>query len=72
MAFARVTIFRARTNTQIMRKISSFEGQFTALLPSGRYYLTIDKRDEHGAYSTVFRSSPFHIHDGYIGRRFTV
>jgi hypothetical protein len=72
MAFARVTVFKASQDTQIMRKITSYEGEFAALLPTGRYYITIDRRDEHGAYSPVYTSGVFHIREGYIGKRFTV
>lgn len=71
MQFARVTIFNTH-NIQIMRKMSSFEGQFTALLPSGKYYLTIERRNDHGQYSLTYTSPVFRVREGYIGKRFTV
>ncbi|MDB5188598.1 MAG: cellulose 1,4-beta-cellobiosidase [Candidatus Nomurabacteria bacterium] len=72
LSFARVTIFSAARHTQVTRKTTSLEGQFTALLSPGRYYLTIEKRDDHGVYTPVFTSPVFHSHDGYIGKKFVV
>jgi hypothetical protein len=72
LAFARVTIFTVSHHMQVMRKITSFEGQFTALLPPARYYVTIEIRDEHGKYSLTYTSASFRVRDGYIGKEFNV
>lgn len=72
IAFAKVSIFSAKTKNKVSQKITSFEGQFTCLLSQGTYYITIEKRNDQGAYELVFTSPSFSVNDGYIGKRFTV
>lgn len=70
--FARVTVFRAKSKNQLLRTTTSFEGQFTALVPKGKYYLTIETRDAAGGYTLVHTSSTFHVSRGWIGKKFTI
>ncbi len=72
LAFARVTLYSAATKHKIVSKVTSFEGQFTALLPKGKYYLTIEGRDTSGNYSLLHTSSEFYLDSGYLGRKFSV
>ncbi len=72
LAFARVTVYSARTKNRVSQKTTSFEGQFTCLLSKGSYYLTIERRDDKGDYVPAFTSEVFSVKDGYIGKRFAV
>jgi hypothetical protein len=70
--FAKVNIFSAATKNKVSQKTTSFEGQFTCLLSKGTYYITVERRDEHGVYTLAYTSEPFAVSDGYMGKRFTV
>ncbi len=69
VAFARITVFTAK-DVQILQKITSFEGQFTCLVPKGKYYITIERREDDGSYVLAHTSSIFHVYNGTIDRRF--
>jgi hypothetical protein len=70
--FARITVFTAKYNNQVARKVATLEGQFTCLVPKGKYYVKIEKRDASGVYSLVHTSQPFTVHNGAVGQRFSV
>jgi hypothetical protein len=70
--FARVTVFRAHRSAQIMRKVATIEGQVVILVSPGKYYVTIEKRDDKGVYSLAYKSSLFHVYNGTIGKRFKI
>jgi hypothetical protein len=72
LAFAKVTIYSTATKNMVVSKVTSFEGQFAALLPKGNYYLTISTRDDTGTYSLRHTSLPFRLGTGYLGRKFSV
>ena len=72
VAFARVTIFSAKTKIAVMKKTTSFNGTFVALLARGTYYVTIDKRDETGGYIPTFVSRTLRIGSGSLGRVFKI
>ncbi len=71
LPFARITIYTAQHN-QIARKVATLEGQFTCLVPNGKYYVQIEKRDSTGAYSLAHTSRVFAVHNGAVGQRFSV
>jgi hypothetical protein len=71
VGFARVSIFTAK-NRLLSKKTTSFNGQFTALVPQGKYYVTIEKRQTDGSYTLVYTSHTFHAREGIIGKKFVV
>jgi hypothetical protein len=72
LAFARVSLYSAAMKRKLVTKTTSFEGQFTVLLPKGRYYAAIEGRDASGNYSLLHTSSEFYLDSGYLGRKFSV
>lgn len=72
ISFARISIYSAVTRQKVSVKTASLEGQFTALLSKGDYYVTIEGRNADGSYSLLHTTSPFRLEDGYLGRRFSV
>ena len=71
LAFARVTVFTMH-GIKIISKITSFAGQFTCLVPKGKYYVTIEERQSDGSYVLRHTSAPFHAYNGAIDRRFII
>ena len=72
LAFAKVTVWSAKNRMSVAQKATSFEGQFTCLVSRGDYYVTIERRNDRGAYELVYTSRVFAVRDGYIGKRFEV
>ena len=70
--FARVKIFTAEGDHQLAHKTTTFQGEFVALVPPGRYYATIEQRNADGTYTKIFTSSVFFVRDGYVGKKFKV
>jgi hypothetical protein len=71
LAFARVNVFTVH-GSKIISKITSFEGQFTCLVPKGKYYVTIEERQHDGSYVLRHTSPSFHAYNGAIDRRFSI
>ena len=70
--FARISIFKEGSKNQLLRKITSYEGQFTALIPKGRYYMNIETRDAAGVYSLAHTTAVFSTRGGSLSKKFFV
>jgi hypothetical protein len=75
LPFAQVTIFYdtpSPTPIKYASKICDREGRYFCLVPKGRYYVTIERRNPDLTYTKVFTSSPFNVSDGILNQTFEV
>lgn len=72
LAFAKIKIFNEQTKRQVSVKTTSINGQFVCLIPNGKYFVTIEKRNENAQYTLVKTSEPFEVIDRSINRKFVV
>jgi streptogramin lyase len=56
LSFAIVKIYRDGEDEPIMKKIADKFGQYYALVPNGKYYLSIDRKNDDETYSEVART----------------
>ncbi len=66
LSFAIVKIFREGETIPLVKKIADKFGSYYALLPNGKYYIKIDKKNDDGSYTEVFQSSTLDITKGVI------
>ncbi|QQR50091.1 carboxypeptidase regulatory-like domain-containing protein [Candidatus Nomurabacteria bacterium] len=72
LAFAVVHIFHAGSTSEIMRKVADKSGRFYSLVPNGKYYVKIEKKNADMSYSLVHTSMPFIVRKGHIDTTFKI
>jgi hypothetical protein len=73
LSFAVVKIYReGQDDSPIAKKIADKYGRYYALLPQGRYYLKIDKKNDDESYSEVFKSPTVDLKSGIVNENLLV
>jgi hypothetical protein len=66
LSFAIVSIFREGEDTPLTKKIADKFGSYYSLVPKGRYYIKVEKKNDDGTYKEIFQSSVVVIKGGVI------
>ena len=72
LSFAIVKIFREGEDTPLVKKIADKFGDYYALIPNGRYYMKVDKKNDDSTYSEVLKTEVMDIKKGIINMNFAV
>jgi hypothetical protein len=66
LSYAIVNIYKEGSNTPIIKKVADKYGKYYTLVPSGRYHISVDNKDDDGNYTEVFYTKDIDIKDGII------
>lgn len=69
VSYAIVKIYSATDNREAMKKVTSPEGKFFALVTSGLYRLTVETKNSDGTYSLAHTSDVFKVNKGFISKK---
>lgn len=58
LSFAVLRIISPVNNIEIAHKVTDKYGKYYCLVPPGKYYVNIEKKNDDGSYSLVYTSSP--------------
>ena len=64
--FAIVRVFTARLNQEIKRVVTDRLGRFYLLVSPGKYYFTVDAKQEDSSYKRVYRSPELYLQKGIL------
>jgi len=66
LSFAIIEIFSEGESEPIMKKIADAFGAYYALVPNGRYYMRVSKKNDDESYTAVFQTPVMNITKGII------
>ncbi len=73
LPFAIIHIMDPDSNREITYKIADKYGRYYCLLPNGRYYAKIEKKQEDGSYASAYISAPIAIgKKGILKEKFVI
>ena len=72
LSFAIIKIFREGENVPLTKKIADKFGDYYILVPNGRYYMTIEKKNDNATYSEVLKTEVMNIEKGIINTNFEI
>lgn len=72
LAYAFVRVFSAATNVEIVHKVVDKMGRYHVLVPNGKYYVKIEKKNDDGTYSVVHTSEPIEVMHGTLNKVFNI
>lgn len=72
LSFAIVRIYSASTNREILHKVTDKTGKYYCLIPNGKYYATVERKNPDATYTKVYTSEPVEVTGGYFKGRFVV
>jgi len=73
MQFAIIRIISQDSSKEISHRITDKYGRYFCLVPKGRYYVKIEKKNNDGSYSLVYMSEAINASkNGIIKKRFRV
>ena len=72
LSFAIIRVFDAELKVQITNKVADKIGRYYCLVPKGKYFVKIEKKNDDESYSEIFTSEPFDASNGIIRKSFTV
>src|SRR3989344_1728292 len=64
--FAIIRIFLANLNQEIKRLVADEMGRFYLLVTPGRYYFTVDAKEDDGSYKRAYRSETINLPKGVL------
>ncbi len=70
LSFAIVKIYREGETAPAVKKIADKFGAYYSLVPNGRYFLEIDKKNDDATYTNVLRTEIMDIKNGIINSDF--
>jgi len=72
LSFAIVRVFSADIDMEISHKVTDTLGRYYCLVPRGKYYIKIEKKNTDETYTPVFTSKVFEIKGGIINSSFKI
>ncbi len=72
LAFAVVTIFREGEASPITKKIADKFGGYYALVPKGKYFMRIEKKNDDESYTQVLTTPTMNAENGILNSDFTI
>lgn len=73
LQFAILRVFSSDTNNEVSRRVTDKYGRYFCLVPKGRYYVKIERKNSDGSYSLVYTSPVINaLKTGIIKERFRV
>ncbi|KKP93787.1 MAG: hypothetical protein UR98_C0002G0026 [Parcubacteria group bacterium GW2011_GWA1_36_12] len=72
LSFAILRIFNADVDKEMVKRVANQYGRYYILVPPGKYYLKIEKKNDDGSYSHIFTSKVMNVKSGVIQNRFAI
>jgi len=73
LSFAVLRIMMPETNIEVAHKVADKYGRYYCLVPSGRYYVKIEKKNDDESYSLVYTSAVIDVSKkGIIKNKFVI
>lgn len=72
LAFAIARIYSVELGQEFMHRVTDKFGRFFALVPQGKYYVTIEKKNDDESYTLVLTSPTFEAKNGLVDQTFSV
>lgn len=72
LSFAIVKVFSEDWNAEITKKVADKYGKYYCLLPVGKYHVTINKKNDDGTYSEIYKSPVLDIQNGILNKNFSI
>ncbi|MFH1608668.1 MAG: hypothetical protein ABH951_01460 [Patescibacteria group bacterium] len=72
LSYAFIRVFSVATNVEMIHKVADQMGRYHILLPNGKYYVKIEKKNNDGSYSVVHTSEPLEVVHGTLNRVFNI
>jgi Mg-chelatase subunit ChlD len=70
--FAIVTVYAALDNRKLIKRVTSPEGKFFALVPNGIYYITVETKNDDGSYTLALTTENFKVRGGVVIRHIKI
>jgi hypothetical protein len=72
LSYAFIRVFSVNTNVEMVHKVIDKMGRYHVILPNGKYYVKIEKKNDDGTYSLVHTSEPIEITHGTLNKVFNI
>ncbi|MCE9585581.1 hypothetical protein K8Q94_03090 [Candidatus Nomurabacteria bacterium] len=72
VSFALIRIVSSSTNVEIAHQVTDKLGQYHILVPNGKYYMKIEKKNDDGSYTLLNTSEKFEVTNGIINKSLTL
>jgi hypothetical protein len=73
LSFAIIRVFSPDLNNmEVTNKVANKIGRYYCLVPKGKYYVKIEKKNDNGDYTEVFTSGSVTADNGIINKNFTI
>jgi hypothetical protein len=71
-SFAIIRVMSVELDIEIAHKISDRSGRYFCLIPNGKYYVKVEKKNEDESYELVHTSEVINVKKGIIHQRFKI
>jgi hypothetical protein len=72
LSFAFIRVCSSATDVEITHKVVDKMGRYHILVPNGKYYVKIEKKNDDGSYSLVYKSEEIEVVHGTLNKIFNI
>ncbi|MEA2112671.1 MAG: carboxypeptidase-like regulatory domain-containing protein [Patescibacteria group bacterium] len=72
LSFAIAYVYNADSDREVVHKVTNKMGHFYCLVPNGRYYVKIKRKNSDESYTEIFTSNTIEVKKGFINSHFKV
>ena len=72
LSFAIIRVFSVELQKEMFKRVADKYGRYFILIPNGKYYVKIEKKNEDTSYTEVFTSDVINVQKGIIREKFRV
>lgn len=72
LGYAIVRIYSASLGTEIAHKAANAIGKYFMLIPNGRYYAKVERKNPDGTYTPAYTSEQFDVTGGVVDKNFVI
>jgi len=66
LAFAIIRVFNPELHREVAHKVTNANGRYYSIVPKGRYYITIERKNPDGSYEKVYTSQIMRVKNGIL------
>jgi hypothetical protein len=72
LSFAIIRVFSVELQKEMLKRVADKYGRYFILIPNGKYYVKIEKKNEDATYTEIFTSDVINVQKGIIREKFKV
>jgi len=72
LSFAIMRFYSSTNDHEITHKVTDKNGKYYCLIPNGNYYIKVERKNEDGSYTQIYKSENIEVKKGFIDKKIKI